>query len=293
VRTIRRLYASVTAPIIEMPAADAVLTKLGSNLFLATKISFANELAALCEAFGGDVGSVVGAMSYDPRIGGSFLRAGIGFGGSCLPHQVTMTIRSGRQADLDLPLLKAVDHINHDQRRVFVERIRTGLERPLGVARVALLGLTFKPGTDDLRDAPALTIAAGLLAAGAQVVAYDPMPSARARAVELLPGMETVDSALDAARGADAIGLVTEWSEFRQLDWSAMRTVARGDLVIDGRNALDPGVVTAAGFRYAGFGRRVETTVAAPAPVVAIRVEEEAIAREPAIGIGPAIAALD
>lgn len=289
-RVVRRLYGAVTAPIIELPAADAVLAKLGSNLFLATKISFANELAALCEAFGADVGSVVEAMSHDPRIGGSFLRAGIGFGGSCLPHQVSMTIRSGRQAELEMPLLKAVDQINHDQRRVFVERIRDGLGRPLEGSRVALLGLTFKPGTDDLRDAPALTIAAGLLASGAEVVAYDPMPTARQRAADLLPGIRTTSSALDAVNGADAVGLVTEWAEFADLDWTAVRAAARGDLVVDGRNALDPGSVTAAGFRYMGFGRRVGTAESARVAAPAVRGEQATA--EPVAGVGPAIAAL-
>jgi UDPglucose 6-dehydrogenase len=257
-RAVRRIYGSVSAPILQMTAADAVLAKLGSNLFLATKISFANELAKLCEAFGGDVTAVVDALSYDERIGGSFLRAGIGFGGSCLPHQVSMTIRSASQAALEMPLLSAVDHINHNQRHVFVDRIRNALDGQLPGARVALLGLTFKPGTDDLRDAPALTIAAALLEAGAEVIAYDPMPTARDRAAQLLPGLQTVTSAMEAARGADAVGLVTEWSEFLDLDWVAVRSVTSGETLVDGRNALDPAIVTAAGFRYVGFGRRLD-----------------------------------
>jgi UDPglucose 6-dehydrogenase len=262
-RVIRRIYASVSAPILQMTAADAVLAKLGSNLFLATKISFANELAKLCEAFGGDITAVVDALSYDERIGGSFLRAGIGFGGSCLPHQVSMTIKSASQAALDTPLLAAVDHINHNQRHVFVDRIRNALDGELAGARVALLGLTFKPGTDDLRDAPALTIAAALLEAGAEVIAYDPMPTARDRAAQLLPGLQTVPSAVEAASGADAVGLVTEWSEFLDLDWAAIRSVVSGETLVDGRNALDPSVATAAGFRYVGFGRRLDRVGAA------------------------------
>ena len=266
-RALRKIYASVATPILQMTAADAVLAKLGANLFLATKISFANELARLCEVFSADVTAVVDAMSYDERIGGSFLKAGIGFGGSCLPHQVSMTIRSASQAALDTPMFSAVDHINHRQRELFTERIRGAIDGSLEGARVALLGLTFKPGTDDLRDAPALTIAAELLAAGASVVAYDPMPTARDRAAQLVPGLQTAASALDAMQAADAVGLVTEWAEFLDIDWDAARAVVGGAVVIDGRNALDPAVVTAAGFRYAGFGRRVER-VGATVPAV-------------------------
>jgi UDPglucose 6-dehydrogenase len=268
-RAVRKIYGSVATPILQMTAADAVLAKLGANLFLATKISFANELARLCEVFGADVTAVVDAMSYDQRIGGSFLKAGIGFGGSCLPHQVSMTIRSASQAAVDTPMLSAVDHINHRQRHLFTERIRDAIDGSLEGARVALLGLTFKPGTDDLRDAPALTIAADLLSSGAEVVAYDPMPTARDRAARLLPGLQTAASAVEALRGADAVGLVTEWPEFADVDWRLARSIVNGAVVVDGRNALDPAAVTGAGFRYVGFGRRVDrvgATVPGPTP---------------------------
>jgi UDPglucose 6-dehydrogenase len=257
-RIVRKIYASVATPILQMTASDAVLAKLGSNLFLATKISFANELARLCEAFGADVTAVVDAMSYDERIGGSFLKAGIGFGGSCLPHQVSMTILSASQAALDMPMFSAVDHINHRQRHLFSQRIRDAVDGSHEGARVALLGLTFKPGTDDLRDAPSLTIAADLLATGADVVAYDPMPTARDRAAQVLPGLQIAASPLEAMWQADAVGLVTEWPEFLDIDWAEARSIVNGSVVVDGRNALDPAVVTAAGFRYVGFGRRVE-----------------------------------
>jgi UDPglucose 6-dehydrogenase len=286
-RMMRRLYSAVKAPILVMPAPDAVLAKLGSNLFLATKISFANELASLCEAFGADVTSVVDALSFDNRIGGSFLRAGIGFGGSCLPHQVTMTIRSASQASLETPLLSAVDDINHRQRNNFVERVRLALDGELEGARVGLLGLTFKPGTDDLRDAPALTIAAALIEAGARVVAYDPMATARTRAAELVRGLETASTPVDALEGADVVGLVTEWSEFIDLDWAALRPIVNGAVVVDGRNALDPEAVTAAGFRYVGFGRQA-TRGAMPRGVAQTEAPKEA-----AVGIRRAVAAVD
>jgi UDPglucose 6-dehydrogenase len=287
-RTMRRLYSAVQAPILVMPAPDAVLAKLGSNLFLATKISFANELASLCEAFGADITSVVDALSFDSRIGGSFLKAGIGFGGSCLPHQVTMTIKSASQASLETPLLSAVDGINHHQREVFVDRVREALDGALDGARVGLLGLTFKPKTDDLRDAPALTIARLLIEAGATVVAYDPMASARTRAAELVPGLQTAPSAAEALAGADVVGLVTEWSEFTDLDWVAMRQIVNGAVVVDGRNALDPDAVTAAGFRYVGFGRQLTPTAHGVRHAAPVEVPKEATP-----GIRPVIAGID
>lgn len=259
VRGMRTLYRAVGAPILVLSGPDAVLSKLGSNLFLATKISFANELASLCETFDADVISVVDAMGRDPRIGSSFLRSGVGFGGSCLPHQVTMTIRSAAQRQLDVPLLRAVDQINHDQRTSFVDRMEAQLGGSLAGRRVALLGLTFKPGTDDLRDAPALTIALSLLTRGADVVAFDPMASARAAVRRILPAVAVTDDIWAAVTGADGIGLVTEWPEFVHLDWKAVRSVVRGDAVVDGRNALDPATIQDAGFRYSGFGRQIRS----------------------------------
>jgi UDPglucose 6-dehydrogenase len=252
---LRELYERAGAPILVRTAVDAGLSKLGANLFLATKISFANEMAALCDAFGGTIDEVMSAMSLDPRIGGHFLRAGVGFGGSCLPNQVTMAVRDARAAGIDTPLFAAVDWINGHQRRDFVDRIREGLGGHLGGARVALLGLAFKPNTDDLRDAPSLDIARMLLDGGASVVAYDPMPRARAGAAAIVDGLEVADTALDALIGAQAVGLVTEWSEFADLDWNDLRTVVGGGFVFDGRNALDATAVIAAGFQYDGFGR--------------------------------------
>lgn len=276
VRSMRNLYRAVDAPILTLPAADAVLAKLGSNLFLATKISFANELAALCDAFDADVSSVVDAMGRDKRIGPAFLRSGVGFGGSCLPHQVTMTIRSAEQRAIDVPLLRAVDQINHDQRSSFVDRLERGLGGSLKGRRIALLGLTFKPGTDDLRDAPALTIALSLVTRGATVFAYDPMPSARTAARRILPAITVTDDVWSALSNADAIGLVTEWPEFIDLDWSEVRRVVRGDTLVDGRNVLDPATIDAAGFNYTGFGRQVGTT-RAPSRTVAQKLQSVAV----------------
>ena len=253
---LRVLYGAVLAPVLAMPAIDAAFSKLGSNLFLATKISFANELAQLCEQYGADVANIVTVMGLDPRIGSQFLQAGIGFGGSCLPHQVSMTVMAAQDVGLPAPLLSAVDEINHGQRVRFAERLlRLAGEEGISV-RIALLGLAFKPGTDDVRDAPSLTVAAELLARGATVTAYDPMPAARARAEQLVPGLIVVSSVEEALTGADAIGLVTEWPEFIQLDWTAMSSIPRRPVVLDGRNALSVEALHNAGFAYEGFGRR-------------------------------------
>jgi UDPglucose 6-dehydrogenase len=252
---LRELYRSAAAPIIVMPAIDAAITKLGANLFLATKISFANELAEICDAFGADVATVVDGMSYDSRIGGGFLRAGVGFGGSCLPNQVSMTIRTAGEAGVVTPLLTAVDRINRRRRSQVVERAADLLDGTVRGRRVALLGLTFKPDTDDLRDAPALTIATELIEQGASVVAYDPMPTARERAATLVPGLELAHSTGDAATGADAAILVTEWPEFVDLDWVAVGERMRRRIVIDGRNVLSGEGLAEAGFSYTSFGR--------------------------------------
>lgn len=253
-QVMERLYRDFDAPLLFMSGADASLAKLAANLFLATKISFANELASLCETFGADVGTVVESMGHDPRIGPAFLRAGVGFGGSCLPHQVSMTARTARELGLDLPLMSAVEGINEGQRSRFVQRV-AALVGNLAGARVALLGLAFKPDTDDLRDAPSLGIASQLIASGATVVAYDPMERAREQARRAVPGLMVAGSVAEALDGADVAGLVTEWSEFRELDWSAMGALMSQRAIVDGRNALDVQALRDAGFRVLSFGR--------------------------------------
>lgn len=262
---VRRLYETGGSPVLEMSGIDAAFAKLGANLFLATKISFANELARLCDAYGASVDRVVESMAYDSRIGGRFLRPGVGFGGSCLPHQVTMTVRAAALAGIPSPLLSAVDEINHRQRVDFVERISDILGGSLAGMRIAMLGLTFKPFTDDLRDAPSLAIAARLIDGGAEVVAYDPMPSARRRVAETMPAVRVVDTALAALQDADAAALVTEWPEFAELDWSAARHVMRQAVIADGRGALPQDRLVQMGYDYVAFGRGVSLQAAEPA----------------------------
>jgi UDPglucose 6-dehydrogenase len=251
---VRQMYARLDAPILTMSGIDAGLAKLGSNLFLATKISFANELGRLCDTYGGDVAAVVDAVGYDQRIGHQFLNAGLGFGGSCLPNQVTMMIEVADDLGAPAHLLAAVGRINEEQPIRFARRLfeLSGVDAP----RVALLGLTFKPDTDDLRDAPSLAVARELVALGARPVAYDPMPSARRRAAEMVPGLEVVETLGEALAFADGIGLITEWDVFRRIDWKAARLMTDARIVLDGRNALDEETVTAAGFLYEGIGRR-------------------------------------
>jgi UDPglucose 6-dehydrogenase len=252
---LEELYSSTPASKLHMSGTDAAFSKLGSNLFLATKISFANEFATLCEAYGADIESVVHAMSYDSRIGGRFLRAGAGFGGSCLPHQVKMTVRTAQLAGIRSPLLQAVDEVNHAQRERVVEKLRGLLDGQLASRRVALLGVAFKPHTDDVRDAPSLTIAARLIALGAEVVAYDPMSRAVARAADAVPGLEVASTVSEALQGADGVALITEWPEFSAVDWSRARELMRGRAVVDARNFLSATAVIDAGFSYVGFGR--------------------------------------
>jgi UDPglucose 6-dehydrogenase len=266
VALLREFYAQVEAPVLVLAAMDAILAKLGANLFLATKISFANELAALCDLYGSQIERVVEGMAHDPRIGGSFLRAGIGFGGSCLPHQVTMTVREAAARGHETPLFAAVDDINLRQRLTFVDRIE-GLLDGLDGRRVALLGLTFKPHTDDLRAAPSLDIASMLIDRGATVVAFDPMETARRNAKAQINRLGVVSSALEAVIDADVIALVTEWPEFVTLPWAKIANVVRQRIVIDGRNALDPDVLLEAGFVYSSFGRghRIPAELEVPA----------------------------
>jgi UDPglucose 6-dehydrogenase len=252
---LRELYAETDAPIVTMSATNASLSKLGANLFLATKISFANELAQLCDLYGGDIDQVVAAMAFDSRIGGSFLRAGIGFGGSCLPHQVTMTVLGAAEAGVATPLFAAVDEVNHRQRRMLVDRLAEQLGGSLAGQRIALLGVTFKPDTDDLREAPSIAIARELIARGASVVAFDPMTSALDRFAALVPGVVTAASPLEALTDADGAALVTEWPVLRALDWNEAARVMRTPVIVDGRNALPVAALVAAGFDVTTFGR--------------------------------------
>jgi UDPglucose 6-dehydrogenase len=246
------LYEPLDAPLVRTDIASAEMVKLASNAFLATKISFINEIANVCEETGADVVEVAKGMGLDERIGPKFLNAGIGFGGSCFPKDVTALKQLAGNSGYHFQLLNSVIEVNELQKR----RVMGKLEKHLGSLigkRIALLGLAFKPNTDDMREATSLVLSARLQAAGAHISVYDPIAEEEAR--KLIQGVRFADSALDAVTGADAVVLVTEWQEFRDLDWGQVAEAMAGTTLVDGRNALDPVVVGDAGLTYEGIGR--------------------------------------
>jgi UDPglucose 6-dehydrogenase len=246
------VYEPLHAPLVRTDIASAEMIKLAANAFLATKISFINEIANVCEETGADVLEVARGMGLDHRIGTHFLRPGIGFGGSCFPKDVSALKQLAGNSGYHFQLLTAVIEVNELQKR----RVIAKLQKHLGVLvgkTVTLLGLAFKANTDDMREASSLVLAARLQADGARVRAYDPVAEDEAR--KLMHGVEFADSALEAAQGADAVVVVTEWPEFSELDWSEMARATRGQILIDGRNFIDGDQARAAGFVYEGIGR--------------------------------------
>jgi len=248
------LYEPLGGELVRTDVASAEMIKLASNAFLATKISFVNEIANVCEEVGADVGEVARGMGLDQRIGPSFLRAGIGYGGSCFPKDVSALKMLAGNTGYHFQLLNAVIEVNELQKRRVVQKLLGRLGTLVG-KRVALLGLAFKPETDDMREASSLVLAARLQGEGAEVVAYDPVAAEAAR--DLLEGVELRDSALAALDGADAAVLVTEWAEFAELDWRAAAGRMARPLLVDGRNFLDPEALASAGFEYEGIGQSV------------------------------------
>ena len=246
------LYAPVGAPVVRTDIASAEMIKLASNAFLATKISFINEIANVCEETGSNVLEVARGMGLDRRIGEHFLRPGIGYGGSCFPKDVSALKQLAGNSGYHFQLLTAVIEVNELQKRRVIAKLQKHLGTLVG-KKIALLGLAFKAETDDMREASSLVLASRLQGEGALVRAYDPI--ARDQAVKLMPGVVMASSAIEAVSGSDAIVLVTEWPEFAQLDWSEVASVTSGRLIVDGRNFLDGRLVGAAGFTYEGIGR--------------------------------------
>ena len=246
------LYAPLEAPLVRTDIASAEMIKLAANAFLATKISFINEIANVCEETGADVAEVARGMGLDQRIGAHFLRPGIGYGGSCFPKDVSALKQLAGNSGYHFQLLTAVIEVNELQKRRVIAKLQKHLGSLVGKT-VALLGLAFKPHTDDMREASSLVLAARLQADGATVRAYDPVAEGAARS--LLVGVEFAQDALDAVAGADACVVVTEWPEFTKLDWRAAAERMAGQLVVDGRNCVDPAEVAAAGLVYEGMGR--------------------------------------
>jgi len=249
---VAELYGPLDAPVIRTDIASAEMVKLAANAFLATKISFINEIANVCEETGADVLEVARGMGLDQRIGKHFLKPGIGFGGSCFPKDVSALKQLAGNSGYHFQLLTAVIEVNELQKRRVIAKLQKHLGSLVG-RRVALLGLAFKANTDDMREASSLVLASRLQGEGASVRAYDPIAEEEAR--KRMTGVEFADSALGAVDGADAAILVTEWPEFAELDWREVKARMAGSLVIDGRNFADRDAVEAAGFTYEGIGR--------------------------------------
>jgi UDPglucose 6-dehydrogenase len=246
------LYSPLGAAVVRTDIASAEMVKLAANAFLATKISFINEIANVCEETGADVLEVARGMGLDTRIGPAFLKPGVGFGGSCFPKDVSALKQLAGNSGYHFQLLTAVIEVNELQKRRVIAKLQKHVGSLVG-KRIALLGLAFKANTDDMREASSLVLAARLQADGAHVRAFDPVAEDEAR--KLMRGVDFARSALEATRDADAIVIVTEWPEFAELDWEDVATVTSGRVVIDGRNFVDADKVRDAGFTYEGIGR--------------------------------------
>lgn len=255
---LREIYAPILelgTPWIRADLPTAELVKVAANSFLATKISFINAMAEVCEAAGGDVTVLAKAIGYDPRIGNKFLQAGIGFGGGCLPKDIRAFMARAEElgAKQALEFLTDIDAINLRARQRVIDVVRADLSDDLTQYKIAVLGAAFKPDSDDVRDSPALDIAAQLSAAGAQVVVHDPKAIENAR--KRFPNLSYTESIEDCVTGADLILHLTEWKQYRELDPVAIKTLTKGVMVIDGRNALDRELWRAAGWKFHALGR--------------------------------------
>ena len=241
------------APLLFTGRRTAELTKYAANAFLATKISFINEMADLCEAVGADVQDLARGIGLDNRIGAKFLHAGPGYGGSCFPKDTLALLRTAEEAGVEQRIVSTVVEVNDRRKEAMADRVKAALGGNVEGKRIGVLGLTFKPNTDDMRDAPSIPLVQGLLAGGASVAAYDPV--GREQAEPLLPGIEFATSAEAAADGADALVIVTEWDEFRALDLDQLARRMRGKVLVDLRNIYDRSDAEEAGLTYQGIGR--------------------------------------
>jgi UDPglucose 6-dehydrogenase len=255
---VEALHEALHAPVVRMDVPSAEMVKLAANAYLATRVSFINEIANVCELVGADVEQVARGMGLDRRIGTHYLRAGLGYGGSCFPKDMSFLKLLAGNSGYHFHLVTAVMEVNELQMRRPVAKLQKHLG-PLRGKRIALLGLAFKPHTDDLREAPSRVLTSRLLAEGAEVVAWDPVAdSTTVRAIEV------ADTVADAVRGADAAVVVTEWPELRDIPWSELRATMRTPLVIDARNHLDADTMRAAGYAYEGMGRAASPFASVP-----------------------------
>lgn len=259
---ILELYAPLERPMIITDVASAEMIKYASNGFLATKISFANSIANLCDAVGADVISVMKGMGLDNRIGPAFLNAGLGYGGSCFPKDSSSLLHTAQRHGYDFPLMAATIATNEEQPKRFIGRIESTLGGFQG-KKVAVLGLAFKANTDDMRDAKSLDVIQALLSGGASVTAYDPIAMENTK--RIFPQIGYAKNAFDAAQDADAVVVVTEWNEFKQINLEKLRETMKGTHVFDGRNLYDPAKMKRLGFKYVCVGRPTDVAPIAPA----------------------------
>jgi UDPglucose 6-dehydrogenase len=241
------------APILFTGRRTAELIKYAANAFLAVKISFINEIADLCEAVGADVQDVARGIGLDNRIGAKFLHAGPGYGGSCFPKDTVALLRTADEAGVEQRIVRTTVEVNDRRKESMAARVAAALGGSVQGKRVAVLGLAFKPNTDDMREAPSLALVEGLLAGGAEVAAFDPVAAEQAK--PLMPDVEFAPDAHAAAEGADALVIVTEWDEFRALDLADLAKAMRGNVLVDLRNVYDSAEAEAAGLTYFGIGR--------------------------------------
>ena len=244
-------------PILFMDIPSAEMTKYAANAMLATKISFMNDVANLCELVGANVNHVRQGIGSDPRIGNRFIYAGIGYGGSCFPKDVKALIKTGEKKNYELRILKAVEEVNEDQKKVLINKVKTYFNGDLKDKVFAMWGLSFKPKTDDMREAPSLVIIDMLLEEGAKVQAYDPVAMHEAKHM-IGDKITFVEDAVSATKDADALLLITEWPEFRLPDWSEIKENMRGNVIFDGRNIYTADEMINNGFEYFGIGRYAE-----------------------------------
>jgi UDPglucose 6-dehydrogenase len=250
---LEELYRPITRvgkPLVFMNRESAEIVKYASNAFLATKISFVNMLTPLCEVTGANIRDIAKGLGLDNRIGPKFLHAGIGYGGSCFPKDVKALMATAKEYNVPLPIVEATDAVNHHQRKRFIEKILKTLKKK---SHVAVLGLAFKPKTDDMREAPSIDVIEALINAGHSVTAFDPVAMDRAK--PLLPkNVKYSASPLATAEGADAVLVLTEWDAFRGIDLKALKKTMKGKDLFDGRNIYEPAEVREAGLEYVGIG---------------------------------------
>ncbi|HEY3476881.1 MAG TPA: nucleotide sugar dehydrogenase, partial [Anaerolineales bacterium] len=250
---VAQLHLPLRAPIVITDLRTAEMIKYASNAFLATKISFINEVADLCELVGADVKEVAAGMGYDARIGRHFLDAGLGWGGSCFPKDVQALAYMAKEKGLNPRILNQVMDVNYERRKAVIGHLEQLLGSSLKGKTIGLLGLAFKENTDDMRDAPSIDISNSLVAAGAQVRGYDPV--ARHTAAPLMPAVQICDDPYQMADGCDALVVVTPWNEFKQLDLEKVRDLLKSPVLYDGRNIYDPALMKEMGFSYRAIGR--------------------------------------